>query len=68
MFEFRYCSFVIRKFKQNTARAIMLQKLGIKFTYTVEASTNVWKDAERKVHHFSFENYKLMGRQILQNL
>ena len=58
MFAFKSCSFVIKKFKKTTARAIFLEKLGVKFSYTVEASTSCWKDSKQKTRYFTFGDYK----------
>ena len=47
MFRYYSCSFKIAFCKETTARAIFQRKLGIPFSYTIEASNGSYYDHER---------------------
>lgn len=47
MFRYYSCSFKISYFKEATARAVLLRKLMIPFSYTIEASNGSYYDKEK---------------------
>ena len=47
MFRYYSCTFRISEFKETTARAVLLRKLMIPFSFTIEASNGSYYDQEK---------------------
>ena len=69
MFRYYSCIFKISSFKVTTARAIMLRKLMIPCSYTIEASNGSYYDREiLKDIPFNIDSWMKMGEKIAFSL
>lgn len=65
MFRYYSCIFKINEFKNTTARAILLRRLGIPLCYTIETSNGAFFDYEKlKDTPFTMQLWMEMGRKI----
>jgi len=65
MFRYYSCIFKINECKFTTARAILLRKLGIPLSYTIETSNGFFFDYEQlKDISFTMEKWKEMGLRV----
>jgi cytosolic carboxypeptidase protein 2/3 len=67
---FRYysCKFKTEKSMRQSARLVMSQNLGIKYTYTMENSLFGFIDAERNSHAFKYEDFKELGKKLVESI
>ena len=69
MFRYYSCIFRISTFKETTARAILLKKLDVPFSYTIEASNGSYYDKEgMKDINFTPALWIEMGHNIAKSL
>lgn len=62
MFRFYSCIFKVSEFKYSTARAVLLRKLNIPFSYTIESSNGSYYDNEQlKDIAFNEKSWEHMG-------
>lgn len=65
MFRYYSCIFKINELKSTTARAVLLRKLGIPLSYTIETSNGFFFDYENlKDIAYSMKLWKEMGMYI----
>ena len=65
MFRYHSCVFKVSECKLATARAILLRKINIPLTYTIEASNGFYHDKEKLVSiAFVAEEWLQMGTSI----
>ena len=69
MFRYYSCSFRISQCKVTTARAVLLRKLMIPLSYTIEASNGFYYDVDQlKDVPFTISTWKKMGSSIGESL
>jgi hypothetical protein len=65
MFRYHSCVFKVSECKLATARAILLRKINVPLTYTIEASNGFYHDKEKLVSlPFVAEEWVRMGTSI----
>jgi hypothetical protein len=69
MFRYYSCLFKINSFKETTARAIILRKIGVPLSYTIETSNGSFFDYEKLADvPYTQQLWKSMGLKIGQAL
>ena len=65
MFRYYSCLFKINSFKETTARAIILRKIGVPLSYTIETSNGSFFDYEKLCDiPYTQQLWKIMGLKI----
>lgn len=65
MFRYYSCSFKVSECKNTTARAILLRKLEIPLSYTIETSNGFYFDYEKlKDIPYTDAKWKQMGQKV----
>lgn len=65
MFRYYSCSFKVSECKNTTARAILLRKLDIPLSYTIETSNGFYFDYENlKDIPYTANKWRLMGEKV----
>ena len=65
MFRYYSCIFKINEFKESTARAVLLRRLGIPLSYTIETSNGSYFDYELlKDVPYSLTLWREMGMKV----
>ena len=69
MFRYHSCIFKVSNCKISTARAILLRKINVPLTFTIEASNGFYHDREKlESRAFLLEDWVKMGEAIGRGL
>ena len=68
IFRFYSCRFKTEKRLRQSARLVMSQNFGIKYTYTMENSLFGYIDSERITHAFKLEDFNELAKLLLKSI